>query len=406
MRCQICRLGRAPHPAALMFSSLRSSIAGLGLFGALSILTFALVTFAQGPDPAQLFQDAYAAQQRGETTVAIRKYEELIRLHPDMTAARANLGVVLASLGRFDEAIVQYRAALEQVPGNPALRLNLALAYYKKGDFPLAAGEFSSLHEAEPGDVRVATLLGQCYVRLGRDAEVISLLMPFEKANPGNLDLEWALGSALIRSDRTEEGAERVEKVAEQGHNAEAYMLAAQSYLKLAAFDKARRNFDAAMRLNPHLPGLYTLGGMIMDNSGDSQGAAGAFQKALEANPNDFEARLRLGAVLYDQRQLDAAKKQLERAVELDLASGVARYELARVERAQGQLDAAVKDLEKVVRNEPDWLPPHVELVALYYRLKRPEDGAREKRIVDRLSAEEQQRTSKSRIIAPTIPSH
>jgi tetratricopeptide (TPR) repeat protein len=271
---------------------------------------------------------------------------------------------------------------------------------------PLAADEFSSLHEAEPNDVRIATLLGQCYVRLGRDAEVISLLMPLEKANPGNLDLEWALGSALIRSGRTEEGAERVEKVAEQGHNGEAYMVAAQSYLKLAAFDKARRNFDAAMRLNPHLPGLYTLGGMIVEYSGDPQGAAGAYQKALEANPNDFEARLHLAAVLYERRQLDAARQHLDRALEIQPTSSSARYELARVERAQGQLEAALKDLEEVVRNEPDWLPPHIELVALYYRLKRPEDGAREKTIVDRLSADEQQRTSKSRVIAPTLPSH
>jgi hypothetical protein len=34
----------------------------------------------------------------------VRKYQELLRLHPDMAAARANLGVVLVSLGRFDEA--------------------------------------------------------------------------------------------------------------------------------------------------------------------------------------------------------------------------------------------------------------------------------------------------------------
>jgi len=31
----------------------------------------------------------------------------------------------------------------------------------------------------------------------------------------------------------------------------------------------------------------------------------------------------------------------------------------------------------------------HVELAALYYRVNRPEDGAREKKIVDRLTEEE-----------------
>jgi hypothetical protein len=37
---------------------------------------------------------------------------------------------------------------------------------------------------------------------------------------------------------------------------------------------------------------------------------------------------------------------------------------------------------------KPDWLPPHIELSALYYRVNRPQDGATERKIVDRLRAE------------------
>jgi tetratricopeptide (TPR) repeat protein len=371
----------------------------------LLFLTCLCAASAQESSPEQLFQEAAQAQQRGDHALAVRKYQELLRLHPDMVAARANLGVSLVSLGRFDEAIEQYRAALEQAPGHSDLRLNLALAYYKKGDYSKAADEFSSLHEAEPGNERIATLLGNCYLHLSRDAEAIALLMPFEKANPDNLDLAWALGSALIRSGRTEDGLERVEKVALQSQSAEAFLVAAQSYLKLGDPATARRRFDAALRLDARLPGLYTVGGMIMEYSNDPEGAADAFQKALEANPNDFEARLRLGALLVEERQLDAAKQQLDRALALDPTSSVARYVLARVERAQGQAEAAAKDLEKVVRDKPDWLAPHIELAALYYRLKRPEDGAREKKIVDRLSADEQQRRATMRVITPTLPS-
>lgn len=378
----------------------------VGGFALAFLFLLARASFAQTPDPQQLFREASEAQQRGEATLAVRKYQELLRLYPDMTAAHANFGVLLVSLGRFDEAIEQDRAALAQAPGNPALRLNLALAYYKKGDFASATEQLSPLHENEPDNVRLATLLGNCYVHLGRDAEAISLLEPLEKANSDNLDLEWALGSALIRVGRTQEGVERVEKVAERGHSAEAYMLAAQSRLKRGDLDPARRNYDAAMRLDPNLPGLYTLGGMIMDYTGDRKGAMTAYQMGLKANPNDFEARLRLGALLYDQRQLDAATEQLHRALDLDPTSRFARYELARVERAQGQEEAAAKDLEEVVRAEPDWLPPHIELASLYYRLKRPEDGAREKQIVDRLTEVERQLRTKSQIISPQPPSH
>jgi tetratricopeptide (TPR) repeat protein len=377
---------------------------GFGLLGVLFVLSLACATSAQEPDPQQLFQDAAASQQRGDVALAVREYQELLRLRPDMITARTNLGLALVSLGRFDEAIAQYRAALAQAPGDPGLGLNLAMAYYKKGDLPQAAGEFSSLHQNDPGNLQIATLLGDCYVRLGRTAQAVAVLSPLEEAHPDNLDLKRALGWALIRAGRTQEGLERVEKAAQEGHSAEAYMLTAEAQLKLQAFEQARQNIDEAIRLNPHLPGVYTLSGIIRDYSGDQEGAVAAFEKTLGAYPNDFQAQLLLGAVLYTQRRLDAARLHLDRALEIRPTSSPALYELARVKRAQGQIEAAVKDLERVERDQPEWIPPHVELAALYYRLKRPEDGAREKQIVDRLTEEHRQRQSKPDVISPRIP--
>jgi tetratricopeptide (TPR) repeat protein len=370
------------------------------------VLGLAPATSAQAPDPQQLFQEAYGAQQRGDAALAVRKYEELIRLHPEIIAARANLGIVLVSLGRYDEAIAQYRAALQQAPGNPDLRLNLGLAYFKKGDYTQAAGQFGSLHEQEPSNVRIATLLGICYVHVGRDDDAISLLTPLEPAQPENLDLEWALGSALIRAGRTEDGVARVEKVAEQGHTAEAYMLAAQAYLQMGLVASARRNIDAAEKLDPHLPGLYTVDGIILEYCGDSAAAERAFEKAVRADPNDFEARLRLGSALYVGRQLDAAQQHLQAALDLRPGSSSARYELARVERAQGQLRAALKNLQIAERQDPDWIQPHIELVTLYYLLKQPESSADEKRIVEQLMAEKQKRGPVPGVMGLGAPSH
>ena len=50
--------------------------------------------------------------------------------------------------------------------------------------------------------------------------------------------------------------------------------------------------------------------------------------------------------------------------------------------------------LEHVTAAKPDFTAAHVLLATLYYKLKRPNDGARERAIVDRLTAEEQKRQS------------
>src|SRR5689334_15760235 len=130
---------------------------------------------AQPSSPDQLFRDAVAAQQKGDDALAIRKYQELLKLHPEVIEARANLGAVLVKLRRFDEAIDQYRAALAKNADNSALRLNLALAYYKKGSLRDAAEQFSALYRADPANVRLATLLADCEARLGHDDRVIAV---------------------------------------------------------------------------------------------------------------------------------------------------------------------------------------------------------------------------------------
>jgi hypothetical protein len=43
-----------------------------------------------------------------------------------------------------------------------------------------------------------------------------------------------------------------------------------------------------------------------------------------------------------------------------------------------------------LVKDDPDWLEPHVELATLYYRLHCPEEGAKERQIVDSLTAKQQ----------------
>jgi len=359
----------------------------LGVMRAWAILLLSgCLAFAQTAGPEQLFHDAVAAQQRGDDATAIRKYEELLRLRPDVVEARANLGAALVRQGRFDEAIEQYRAALGREEKNFALRLNLALAYYKKSAFADAAKQLETLLAADPENLRVVTLLGDCYAQLGQDEKVVAILRPAETAHPDDLGMAWLLGAALIRAGNRREGLERVERVAKAGNNAEAYLLSGQTALKMNEFERARDDADATLRLNPQLPGALTLRGMVLPYLGDDEGAIAALKKALEANADDFDAHLSLGAVLHTQRRLDEAAQHLQRALELKPDSNLARYEMARLERTEGKLEAAMADFEKVVQSDPAWPQPHIELSAIYFRLNRQQDGERERAIFDKLN--------------------
>ncbi len=397
------RRGRGSPVAPYRFRSMaKALIATVVFFGLLAVAQ--QTPAAETDNPRQLFEEAYKAQQQGNAALAVRKYQELLRTHPEVVSARANLAAALVSLGRFDDAIAQYEEALKQLPGNPDLRFSLALAYYRKGDYTEAGRRFASLNWDDPKNLRVATLLADCDLRLGRNEQAVELLTPLEKKQPDNLDIAWVLGRALIGAGHTREGLERVQKFADATHNVEAYQLAANLYLGLTYFDKARSDAEAVIRLNPRMPQAYVVLGMVEDYSGDEEHAEQQFRKALTIDPNDLQARLQLASVLYNQRKLAEAREQLTRALALDPKSASAHYLLARVERTQGNLQAAVEQLKTAAQENPKWLAPHVDLVALYYALKQPAEGAREKKIVDDLMTRERQQKDATRVILPRVP--
>lgn len=351
------------------------------LFGAAAL-------WAQSETAEQLFHEAVAAQQHGDNKLAIEKYQALVKLHPEAPEVRANLGAALAHEGRYDEAVQQYRAALEKVPTNAQLRMNLALAYYKKGDMPEATAELTVLHGNLPADVRVATLLGDCYLRAQRFADTVTLLQPIAADYPDDLGVAFELGTALIRTGKFHEGLELVQKVAEKGQSAEAYQLAADTYLKMNEFERGITLANAAVKLNPKLPGVLTLSGRLKQYMGDYPGAKADLRQAIVEDPNDFEAHVVLAAILNGERDLDGAQEQVNRALALRPDATLARYELARIEKTRGDVKAAVADFEKVVAADPNWLRPHVELATLYYKVNRPQDGEKERATVERLQKE------------------
>jgi Flp pilus assembly protein TadD len=356
----------------------------------LYLIVAALVAAGQEATIEDLFRTAVDAQQRGDFATAVRDYRRLLDKQPGLADARANLAAALVHLNRFDEAITEYRAALKIDPQNNAIRVNLSLAYYKKGDYRSSEGELATLHAGQPSDTRIATLLADCYSKLGEDSRAVATLAPLEPVHPDDLDLTFVLGSALTRTGKTAQGAALLERVGARGNSADAYLLAGSALLRANEKARALEDLQAAARLNAALPGLLTRLGIAEEGNGNDAQAEKDLRKALESNPQDFEATVHLGGMLYARRDLDQARIYIQQALELRPSSTFAIYEMALLKSAAGDIDAAVADLEKVVEADPQWLEAHVQLAALYYRARRPTDGLRERQIVDRLTAEQQ----------------
>jgi tetratricopeptide (TPR) repeat protein len=352
--------------------------------GALALLLAVGDAAAQAPDdPCRAAVELY---RQGRADESVARFRECVSAVPASAGLLSDYGAALAASGAFDEALVQYARALELLPGHPVIRRNMGLAYYKSGRPGDAAPIFADLLRADPSDARALLLLADCHVQLGEPAKAVDVLAPHEAARSGDPAFAYVFGLALMNAGQVERAGRVIDPLLRDPGSAEAQMLLGSAALARGDLPAAVAAFGKAAALAPALPMVHSLHGQTLLGTGDADGAAAAFRRELAANPNDFEANLRLGQILA-ARSDPEAEPLLARAGLLRPSSPEPVLDLARIHAKQGDLERARAALESLVRSQPQLAPARRELAAVYARLGRSADAAREDGEARRLGA-------------------
>lgn len=359
------------------------------------LLALSLAVIAQAQSPQELVQDAINKQKAGDLNGAVREYEQFLKDHPDVAAIRANLGAALAGLGRYEEAIKEYKIALKLSPSTPAVSLNLALAYYKMGRITDAAAILAKVHQA---NYQATILLADCYLQLGQNKDTIRVLQPVEKARPDDPAVIYMLGTAYIRDKQLDQGEILIDHILRNGDSAEARFLMGMAKFEALEYKGAIADLTKAVEMNPNLPDLYSYLGQAQMESGDMTAAHASFEKELAINPTDFEANVRLAVLLKQDGDYEHAQKLLAQALLIRPGDPGALYQVGATYLAAGDLNRACATLEQVLKQSPQFLEAHVSLAQVYYRLKRKEDGDRERALVQKLKADQDANQSKGEV--------
>ena len=339
------------------------------------------------------FERATQLHQSGDLQGAVRAYTAILEKHPARIDVRSNLGAAYSALGRYEQAIEQYKRALLIDGTNPAIRFNLAMAYYKAAWFTEAASELERFVAAVPNNpqtVNAQLVLADSYVRLGEYKKVIQGLSPIADADPSNRTVAYLLGSALIGDGQLDRGQAIIDGMFRHEDSAEAHLLMGSILLLADEAQKALKEAERAIELNPKLPGVQAWHGRVLMRLGDTEKAKAAFRTELAANANEFESHLYIGMLLRHDKEIDEALSHLKRAIQLRPRDQYARYHLAAVYAAAGKPADALPFLEGVLKEHADFVEARVLLASVYYRLNRKEDGDREKALIQKSNAEQQ----------------
>jgi tetratricopeptide (TPR) repeat protein len=364
---------------------------GVGLARLACAALLCLTSWAQPPGGAEaILRHAIELHQAGDIEGAIREYRAYLKQNPENVIALSNLGAALSRSGHYEEATVEYRRALKKDPDNLPVRLNLALADYKAARIGEAADELETLVKRQPDNRQVVYLLADCDLRLGENKKVIALLSPLEKQTPDDKALIYLLGTALIRDNQAARGQVLVDRILRDGDSAEARLMLAAAKMNVQDFSGALEDLKKAVALNPKLPDVYSYYGLALLSTGDTPEAAVAFRKELESNPNDFVSNLQLGVLLKQDEDFAGARQCFDHALMVRPNDPGVRYQLATIDLMSGKIEEARVALERLTKESPQFVEAHVSLATVYYRMKRKEDGDRERAIVLKLNAQKQ----------------
>jgi tetratricopeptide (TPR) repeat protein len=107
--------------------------------------------------------------------------------------------------------------------------------------------------------------------------------------------------------------------------------------------------------------------GMAWDSKTESLGqAAAAYRKAVEAAPDWVEARINLGAALYQLDRVEDARAEFEMALEVDPSNALSEFNLGCVFEQLGHEDDAFKHLLRAVELSPSLADAHLNLAMAY----------------------------------------
>ena len=117
----------------------------------------------QESDLARIHREAYEAQQAGDYERAVKNYEQLVALRPDIAEAHANLGYLYRLLGRREQALGAFARAVQLKPGLPGPHLYLGILFFESGRHEEALQPLKKALALKPSDPQVNRYLGYVY---------------------------------------------------------------------------------------------------------------------------------------------------------------------------------------------------------------------------------------------------
>jgi len=309
------------------------------------LLTLAMCSLLFGQGQAQqdsriaeLHAEAQAAEARGDLTTATARYEALVRIAPDLSAAYNNLGALYFKQREYGKAITVLKKAIEIDPQLSSASALLGMALFEHGEFAGARAPLETALRSHPDDKNLELFLVNDLTRLGDFEAARGHLEKLKAEDPKNQHVLYLLGNVYIQ-------------------------LAQRTIAEMNAMD-------------PNSVWAHEVSGEILENMKNYDGALIEYKKAVEAAPKQPGTHYKLGDLYWSQSQWEQASSQFEAELANDPANCMAQWKIGNVLLQQSvKPEEALSDMNKALAMCPTLTEARLDRGRLLLRLHRPDEA-------------------------------
>ena len=205
-------------------------------------------------------------------------------------------GIGLEQNDEIEQARYSYQGAIQFDPKNQDIHLALANLYYNRGQFLYAALSFNDAVTLNPGDINSRYMQGLSYFNAGEWSRAVSA---------------W---ESLLHYQKDHRFVKNLLP--------EAYYILAIEYNRTSEYSRSRYAFDNAMKINPNtdiwLPEALRILGKHYREQAMFRESFTAYQEVIELRPKDSGAYLGLGITYWAIGENMMARGAWEKSLELN----------------------------------------------------------------------------------------
>ena len=298
----------------------------------------------------QMLESGYRAQQSGDLAGAEEQFRRVLDRDPDNVHALNLMGMLCVNNFRAPEAVDFISQALKFVPDNPQSHTNIGLAYKDVGKPELAAKHFRRSIELDPGNPDVYNNLGNVLRVLEKPREAVGVYEKALKMHPTFAECWSNLAAALNEAEKFDRALSAVGRAIELDSGlAQAYNNRGDIYLAMARYEDAVSEYRRAIDLSPKYAAALINMARTQRDMDDPESARETLKLAMQIEPNNPEALLVEGVLNEQTGDRDGAAASFSKAIEQLPEMTVAHYYLSQIKGRKGTDEefAAMRELDK-----------------------------------------------------------